>query len=1018
MQWIRFAKLYCVALLALATLLPATLNAQRDHDRDHDHEGNATLTPPGLSITPTALPHAAQQVLNPGLVNYPNFVAGEAVKAVVSPDGQTLAILTAGMNSLYYPNVGEPSTNPNIGVVDKTASTQFLFLYDISGANKTSPVLKQVIQQLNSHVGLVWAPNSQTLYAAGGCDDVVYAYTKSGNNFALPGTQISLGHAPNGCVSNSANQKGLGLGVEPNVAGLAISADGKTLVAANNYNDSITVIDTAAAKMLYEFDLRPLNGTKGGTFPYAVVLNGKFAYVSADRDREVDVVDISAPNGSLVTRISLDGNPNGMTLSADGSTLYVAQDNQDQVAAINTTTNKVIHKIDTRGPVELNFPANTTGAAPTAVTINRVTNTLYAVNAGSNSLAVIPLSGPHAFKTVGLLPTAYDPTDVAFSADGSWMYVVNGKSNTGPNPLYGYGNMRFINPADITVDPPESNTDESKELTSNNQYQFQLEHASLVSAAVPDANDLWDLTSLVASNNGYRQNLSNQDQDVMNFLHRKIKHVIYIVKENRTFDQILGDLNNGSNGDSSLALFGQGFTPSFHSMARNFVTLDNFMDPGDGSMDGWSWSMRGRVTNTETITQQENYARVNRGLSYEGEGQNRNIPSNLNSVAARDFFFDPTGATTPYTNRTSSLKGGTANILAGDGDHAATDGPTGYQQGYIFNAVLNAGGTVRNYGWMANTPGYITDTGDLLNGNHISDPFAAHVVQTTAANQLIYENGFYDPYFRAYDQAYPDIWRFTEWNREFQQFVKNGNLPSLSMIRGLSHDHTGNFTSSVPGLTSALGGLDTPELQQADNDYAVGLLVETVAHSPYAKDTLIIVIEDDCQDGADHVDSHRSTTYFVGPYVKQGAVVSTFYSQPNVLRTIEDIFGTEHINLNTYYARPMADLFDIKSSGKWDFRAEASTLLMPILAKPIAPISKGGGLGFTGNVQFAAGPILKPTHDARYWAEKTRGFDFSGEDRVPAELYNKILWEGIKGTRAPATNTKTSANADVDGDGK
>jgi hypothetical protein len=236
------------------------------------------------------------------------------------------------------------------------------------------------------------------------------------------------------------------------------------------------------------------------------------------------------------------------------------------------------------------------------------------------------------------------------------------------------------------------------------------------------------------------------------------------------------------------------------------------------------------VTNTETLTQQINYARVNRGLSYEGEGQNRNIPSNLNSTAARDFFYDPTGATTPYSNNTSSLKGGTANILAGDGDHAATDGPTGYQQGYIFNAVLNTGGTVRNYGWMANTPGSI---GTIA--NPISDPFTAGVIQTTTANQLLYQNGFYDPYFRAYDQAYPDVWRFNEWNREFKQFVANGDLPSLEMIRGLSHDHTGSFSS-------ALGGVNTPELQQADNDYAVGLLVQAVAHSPYAKDTLIIIL--------------------------------------------------------------------------------------------------------------------------------------------------------------------------------
>ena len=962
-----------VAILAFAGLA----NAQSNDD-------DKSPTPPGLFITPTALSHSVQQVLNPGLTNYPNFVAGQAVKAVVSPDGTTLAILTAGMNSLFDSN----------GNVDTAASTQFLFLYDITGANKKRPILKQVIQQLNAHVGLVWAPNSQTLYASGGCDDAVYVYSSNGSGFALSKT-ISLGHAPNGCVSNAANRTGLGLGVEPNVAGLAISADGKTLVAVNNYNDSISVIDTASGTVRYEYDLRPFAtsgapaGTKGGTFPYSVVLNGSTAYVGADRDRELIAVNVSNPTaGSLVARIQLDGNPNGMTLSADGSTLYVAQDNQDQVAVINTATNTITHKIDTRGPAWLGFPANTTGAAPTSVAINR--NTLYAVNAGSNSIAVIPLTGPQAFTTIGLIPTAYDPTDVTFSPDGSWIYIINGKSDTGPNPGYGYGNFAFIQ---YIVPPggpfPGGNAAESAKLRANNQYQFQLEHASLVSARVPDGESLWDMTSRVARNNGYLFEARESDQETMNFLHGKIKHVIYIVKENRTFDQILGDLNNGSNGEPSLALFGQLVTPSFHSMASNFVTLDNFMDPGDGSMDGWSWSMRGRVTNTETLTQQINYARVNRGLSYEGEGQNRNIPSNLGTVAERDLFFDPTGATTPYSTATASLSGSTPNILAGDGDHAATDGPTGYQQGYIFNAVLNAGGSVRNYGWMANTPGSI---GTLQ--NPVTDPFAVGIIQTTAANAVINQNGFYDPYFRAYDQAYPDFWRFNEWNREFQQFVADGNLPTLEMIRGLSHDHTGSFSS-------ALGGVNTPELQQADNDYAVGLLVQTVAHSPYANNTLVIIIEDDSQDGADHVDSHRATTYFVGPYVRKQAVVSTSYSQRNVLRTIEDILGTEHLNLNTYYARPMADVFDTRSSGQWTFNATASTLL------------KLTNLGLNlKNVNFVAGPDVKPTHTAQWWADKTRGFDFSAEDRVPTELYNKILWEGLKGTPAPAVQGEKEEDED------
>ena len=146
----------------------------------------------------------------------------------------------------------------------------------------------------------------------------------------------------------------------------------------------------------------------------------------------------------------------------------------------------------------------------------------------------------------------------------------------------------------------------------------------------------------------------------------------------------------------------------------------------------------------------------------------------------------------------------------------------------------------------------------------------------------------------------------------------------------------------------------------------------------------------------------------VGPYVKQHAVVSTRYSQPNVLRTIEDILGTEHINLNTYYARPMADVFDTHSSGKWTYHAVASTLL------------KLTTLGLDpSKVEFAAGPDLKPTHDEQYWADKTRGFDFSGEDRVPADLYNKILWEGLKGTNAPAPKasfSKIDAGKETDND--
>src|SRR5215471_682806 len=363
---------------------------------------NAGQTATGQYITPTALGGSLQQFLNPGLPAYPNFIAGEAVRSQLSPDGKTLAVLCAGQNSLDKPD----------GTLDTPASTQFIFLYDVSGTHKQSPLLTQVIPQTNSHVGLVFSPDGSTLYAAGGRDDVVYIYDK-GSPWVADGT-IALGH----------KNVGIGVGVSPNASGLGISADGKTLVVANNYNDSISVIDTLSKTVRYEHDLRPyflnnegVNGAVGGTFPFAVVVKGNnTAYVSSDRDREVVVVDISSPTaGHLIRRIQLDGNGLGMTLDASGARLFVAEDNADQVAVIDTTRNVVIAKIDARAPSGMlsasgsdderndrgngkdhgnggnNSGPHYTGAATFAVTLSRDGRTLYAVNSGANSIAVIPV---------------------------------------------------------------------------------------------------------------------------------------------------------------------------------------------------------------------------------------------------------------------------------------------------------------------------------------------------------------------------------------------------------------------------------------------------------------------------------------------------------------------------------------------------------------------------------------------------------------------------------------------------
>jgi YVTN family beta-propeller protein len=942
-------------------------NNRGERDRDgRERQGRVTL-PTGQYVTPTAIEGALQQFLNPGLAGYPNFVAGEAVRSRLSPDGSTLAILTAGQNSLYQPN----------GKVDVANSTQFVFLYNVEGANKANPVLKQVIQQVNAHVGLVFSPDGQTLYAAGGSDDAVYVYTKSGGSFTT-GTPIPLGHFAHG-ASGSARNKGVGLGVEPNASGLDVSADGLTLVVANNYNDSISVIDTATRLLRYEHDLRPYfannenqNGRAGGTFPYAVAMRGNdTVYVSSDRDREVVVVDVASPTaGHLIKRIKLDGNALGMTLDASLSKLYVAQDNADQVAVIDTSTNSVTTKIDARAPAGMLPSRKYTGAATSAVTLAPDGGTLYAVNSGANSIAVIPLTGRNANKVRGLIPTAYEPHDITFSADGSWMYIVNGKSVTGPNP----GHLASSTANITSILYPGGNTAAAAAARAANQYQFQLERASLVSAPVPTSDRLEDLTERVAKNNFYSSETDERDAEVMRFLNRHIKHVIYVVKENRTFDQVLGDLTNGAHGDPDLTQFGQSLTPNYHSLATQFVTLDNFMNPGDGSMDGWSWSLQGRVTNTETLTQQINYAAVDRGLSYESEGANRNVPVNHATVAARDAAAGPAG-TTNYSNASASLPGGTENLLAGTGNHASTDAPFGEQDGYIFDAVLAAGGTVRNYGFHVNNIGSI---GTKV--APVSDPFLAGIVQVAPLDPAL--ASLTDVYFRGFDQNYPDLWRYNEWKREFDQFVAEGDLPSLSQVR-ISHDHMGSFGT-------ALSGVNTPETQQSDCDLALGLLVQAVANSRYAADTLIIVTEDDVQDGPDHVDSHRGPAFVVGPYVKQGVVVGSRYSQVNVLRTIEDVLGTEHMNLNTAFQRPMADVFDIRSSGKWTYVSEASTVLA---TTTLALAEYGNG------VRYAAGPAITPQHNAAYWDEVTAGFDFSDADQVPPAQFNRVLWTGLMGSK-------------------
>lgn len=983
-------------LMRLSAIAAAAGASLSSHAQLSANDGVLPL-PSGQFITPLAVPGANRQPLNPGLAAYPNFVAGMAVRSQLSPDGSTLAVITAGHNGLLKSDGAGGVTN------DTASSGQYLFIYSVSGANRSAPVLTQVLQVPNAYVGLVFSPDGRTLYAGGGADDVVYLYTQGGGTWSTAGS-IALGH----------NGYGLGLQafgkVSPNAGSVALSADGATLVVANNYNDSISVVDTATRTVRYEHDLRPfapgneaVDGGVGGTFPYAVLVTGSLpggnltAYITSDRDREVDVVNITSAPGSLVTRIALDGNGMGMTLSADQSTLFVAQENADEVAVISTASNAVIEKIDARAPAGMLGATRYTGAATTAVTLSPDGSTLYAVNSGANSVAVIPLSGPAPHAVVGLIPTAYEPHDVTLSADGSTMYIINGKNATGPNPANLYATTSLL----TSVNYPGGNAAAQTAAALANEYQFQLERSSLLTAPVPTATALPALTAQVAQNNAYSATPVANDATVMNFLSARIQHVIYIVKENRTFDQLLGDLTNGAQASAALAQFGKRMTPNYHRLASQFVTLDNFFNPGDGSMDGWGWSLQGRVTNTETITQQINYSNIARGLSYEGEATNRNVPVEYPTLAQRNGLL---GGGTAYSNIVNAAAavtpGGPNNLLIGGGNHAAADAPFGIQQGYIFDAVLNAGKTVRNYGFLTTNVGPICTNNSSTascQATPIKNPYALGAVQAVPLDPHLAP--FTDVFYRGFDQNYPDIWRFTEWNREFSQYVANGNLPTLTTLR-ISHDHTGSFAT-------ALGGFNTPDTQQADCDYTTGMIIQTLANSPYASNTLVFVVEDDVQDGPDHIDSHRGPAFVVGPYVKQGGVVvSTHYSQVNVLRTIEDILGTQHINLNTAFQRPMADVFDTTQSGAWTYTAVASTLLR---STTLAMDTAGSPL------RYAEGPVIKPRHDAAYWARVTAGMNFAVADALPTAQFNRVLWTGTMGTKPyPTPHTQFAPAKDLD----
>ena len=941
-----------VSALALAIFSVISIGAVISAKADEDDLKKGTFIPTGVQITPSAASGSSFQALNPGLSFDPSFTVGQAVTTAISPSGTTLLILTSGYNSQNF------TSGPNKGNTNPDESNEYIFVFDISGGK---PLQTQVLQVPNAFDGLAFNPNGKEFYVSGGPDDNVHFYDWSGSTWAENGAPVKLGHPA-----------ALALGkITPGAMGLAVTADGKRLIVANYENDSISLVDIAGRRVLADLDLRPGNGVPGGEYPVWVAIQGSStAFVSSARDREIVVVDISTNTPAVTDRISVKGEPTRITLNPKQTRLYVAESSSDSVGVISKKTYQIIEEIDTTAPKSV-FANNKgfTGSSPNSVAVSADGGFLYVTNGGANSVAVIRLahdgdgeggSGARS-ELQGVIPTGWYPNSVSVSADGSMLYVVNGKSNTGPVPQN-------------CTDVAGATKGDFSTCGAANQYVWQLTKAGFLTLPVPSGQDLEELTAQVAQNNNYSAQQNVADADMMGFLHGKIQHIIYIVKENRTYDQILGDLSKG-NGDPSIVVYPQPLTPNLHALANNFIDLDNFYDSGEVSGDGWNWSTSARAADTIEKTEPINYA--GRGLNYDYEGTNRNVNVGFATPQERAAAFPAYNSLPPSVAK---------NLLLGTADVSAPDSPEGEEgAGYLWDSALRAGLNVRNYGFFIDLGPYsvpVAQGGTPLL-RHPFDTGTPVSSSTKAALQPIT-----DRFFRGYDNHFPDFYRVDEWAREFDKFEANGDMPNLEFVR-VMHDHTGNFGTAIDGV-------NTPEIQTADNDYAVGRIVEKVAKSKrYSGNTLVFVVEDDSQDGPDHVDAHRSIAFVAGPYVKQGAVVSKKYTTVSMLTTIIDILGIEHLGTYDALDRPMTDIFS-KKTKKWDFNSIVPDILRGTQLPLPVPTAKN-----TLKKNALSAFYAKPTHDAAYWAAKTEGFDFGREDHVDAAKYNLLQWQGLLGENVP-----------------
>jgi DNA-binding beta-propeller fold protein YncE len=880
--------------------------------------------PTGASITPDAAPGSVLLELDPHVPRLPGFRAGGAVSIVRSPDSRTLLVLTSGYNRSHD---GE-------GELVSDASTEWVFVYDLGGGG---PRQVQAVPVANAFGGIAFGPAGDRFYVGGGSDDVVREYVRdAGGHFGEVEPAIALGHR------DARGLGGLGIHESPYAAGVAVTASGSHLVVANLENDSITWVDLKLKRAVSEVPLSPGGGQVGGEFPYWVSVVGETtAYVSCQRDREVVQVDLGS--GRVARRIPVGGQPTKMMLSHDASRLFVANANSDSISVVSLPDGALVSQLSVS--TVAGAGARLRGSNPNDVALSPDGARLFVTLGGNNAVAVFQLGerdrgGPPArvgapSALVGLIPTGFYPNAVTVDATGRALYVANGKSPTGPNPRGPWTDV-----ARSTLKPYSDNAAD--------QYSLALMRGGLQYMPVPDGDVLANLTRQVMQNN--RVAAAPVEPDLFRALRAKVKHVIYVIGENRTYDQILGDLT-GADGDPTLVHWGEAITPNQHALARDFVALDRFFDSGGVSGDGWEWSTSGRTTDVAEKAIPVEYA--GRGSrSYDWEGMTRNVNVGLSSVAER-MWANPKTPSSP-------------DLLPGPASVGGVDEPDVGERGLLWDVAIAAGVAVRNYGFYLDDSRY-GRPGDPAGIPALARPYEAGVRVAYATRPSLLP--ITDPYFRGFDMAVADLWRFDEWEREFSRYVSEGELPGLELVR-LPHDHLGSFLS-------ALDGVNTPDTQLADHDYALGRLVERVSKSPFWEDTVIVAIEDDAQNGSDHVDAHRSLALFAGGHVRRGARIPTVYTTPSLLKTLELLLGLPPLGQNDAFAQPMSDVFSLEAD---DTPYEAIVPGVLRSTELPLPAAKAGQVA------------VLPRGTAETWALLTEGLDFTRADGARPERLNRALF--------------------------